>query len=297
MKFPARLAIVLTIARFVEPQLFPSCAQPCATDIDYTSGSAICDSIRCCLYEQCRGSDLKAAEQVLSSYCRYISSGTECSAASSSADMQPTEEPKPEQISATVDGRTAEAESATANSSGSETVVNSASEPSSLPTSSKNSGSATSNSGTAGNDHALTLKLGLGLGIGLGVPLVAAIAYLAFLQGRKHNGQGTPNNQQPQQSSYQVPPSHGYPPPAYPPSSHLSQGYPTPSPPPQVQSQQGQFDSHKPEHESSAVGAVRNVNQHEVMGNIPPLRHELSCHTPRPRAEIPPGTQPDNELP
>ncbi|KAH7007530.1 hypothetical protein EDB80DRAFT_777987 [Ilyonectria destructans] len=327
MKFHARLAIVLTIARFVEPQSLPSCAQSCAYNTDvFTSASTVCDlfdiacqctdeeylsTALCCLYEQCSDSDRKEAEEFSRWYCRYsghsIPSGIECSTvASSSADMQSTETSGPEQSSVTaddgittaesttVDGSSATAESATADSSGSETAANSAVEPSSLPTSDRSGGSSSSYSGTTKDSHALTLKLGLGLGIGLGVPLVVAVIYLALLQRKKLKGQGTPNNQQSQVSSYHAPPPHGYPP-SYPPSSYLPQGYPVPSPLTQAQFQQEQFDPQKHEHGGSAGGAVGNPNRHEMIGNIPPSRHELDSNNPQLYGELLGDTRPHNE--
>ncbi|KAH6867590.1 hypothetical protein B0T10DRAFT_553960, partial [Thelonectria olida] len=280
MKFHARLAVVLTIARFVEPQVVPPCAKTltisqrsCLSNTDFfTSDSTVCDftditcqctdeeylsNALCCLYEQCSDSNRKEAEEISRRYCSYaglsIPSGIVCSTvASTSADIQSTETSEPEQSSVmadesltTAESTTVDGSSATVGNSGSETAANSAFEPSGLPTSERSGGSTSSPSGTTNHTHALTLKLSLGLGIGLGVPLVGAVIYLALLQRKKLKGQRTLNNQQAQLSSYRAPPPQGYPPPGYPASSYLPQGYPGLSAPPQVQSQQGQLDPHK----------------------------------------------------
>ncbi|KAH7208474.1 uncharacterized protein BKA55DRAFT_681620 [Fusarium redolens] len=318
MKLYARLAVALTVIRFVKPKLvLPSCAQACLTtnaDV-FTDGTSVCSLLdrdcqctneeylstaHCCLHEQCSDSDRKKAEEYSRSYCRHaghsMPSGIVCSTvASSSADLQSSETSAPEQSSMTEIGSIATAESTTEENSGSETATKSASEPSSLPTSDGTAGSSSTSSETTKDNHALTLQLGLGLGIGLGVPLVIAVIYLALLQRKKLKQQGTLNNQEPQVSFYQAPPPQGFSPLGYPPSSHLPQGSQVSSP--QVQAHQEQFEPHKYEHESSGGVEGLNRNQYEMMGNIPPPRHELPSNNPETCGELPPDTRPHNELP
>ncbi|KAH7145506.1 hypothetical protein B0J13DRAFT_665906 [Dactylonectria estremocensis] len=351
MKLRAKLGVVLTIARFVEPQTLPSCAFSCVFNIDiFSSDSTVCDSSDyacqctdeeylgnslCCLYEQCSNSAREDAEEYWVTFCGYLGhtvpSGILCSAvASSSADTLSTEPSRPNLStvtaesttvdgsistvdtttadvtttdtttthgsiataeSTTVDGSTTTAESATAYNSGSETTANSVFATSSLPTSDR------SNPGTTKSNDALILKLGLGLGIGFGVILLSIAFYLLYRQGKNSKQPEPRNNQELQILSSQAPPPQEHPHPYYPPTSHPTHGYQAPGPPPQVQSLQKQSDPYQYEHRGGAGNTGGNKNEHEVLGDMPPLRHELPSNSSQPHSEPPPDSRPHNELP
>ncbi|KAH7165282.1 hypothetical protein EDB81DRAFT_877668 [Dactylonectria macrodidyma] len=303
MKFCARLAVVLAIARFAEPQTLPACAYSCVYDIDvFASDSTLCGNSDftcqctdeeylsdrlCCLHEECSDSARDEAEEYWRTVCGYLDhtvpSGILCSTvASSSSDVQFTETSGPEPSSVTAESTildggisitetttedgssSATTESATTNNIGSETAANSA-----FGTSSSRASDG-SNSGTTKSSDTLVLKLGLGLGIALGVPLLVAAIYLVHLQRKKLKRQGPSDNSELQVSSYQAPQLQGYPPPSYPPPSHTAPGYPVLTSPPQVESQQEASDPYKYEHGGGMGGAGGNMNKHEVLGDMPP---------------------------
>ncbi|KAH6884806.1 hypothetical protein B0T10DRAFT_96544 [Thelonectria olida] len=319
----ARLAVLLSIAALVESIVeYPECAIQCesvytgdSTDtqcnmFDYKclcTNKVVLQAAVCCLYEHCSDSDRTQAAQYARTLCNeegyIIPTGfTSCAASSATA--------------ATATGSSDDASKTSSSDSDSESASSTGYKygTTSYPTSYSNDGDDSSSDSSSSshikhktNTH--TLKTGLGVGLGVGIPLIAAIAGFLLKKKRKQNNPETaPAMQQMPPPGGFPPPPQGYLPSGYPhqmnaPPGYPPQGYPPQEYPPQTYLQgqppaaTGGFVDPLKTPVTSSVTPVSNVinqtNQHEMMGNIPQPRHELSPQS------VPsnPHVQAHNELP